>query len=172
MAMWNERLRNLPWPDFAASVRPVPYAAKLVLTGAFAGGLALLTQVLWWAATGEDVWALILRDARLTATLVLGRIALSERSSFEGEVLLAASVVHLYLSVFYAAIALPLARRLRVAPSLLAGAAYGALLYAVNLHVLTRLFPWFAEARGAAAFAAHVVFGIAALLVVRRAPPV
>jgi hypothetical protein len=162
------RIRHLPWPPGARGLWSGAYASKVILAGVFAGTLATLVQMLSWAAAELDLWAMLLRDARLAAALVLGETALSPRSSFEGEVILAATVVHFYLSVFYAAIALPLATRWSVAPTLLAGICYGALIYFANLHVLTSLFPWFIEARGEATLAAHLVFGATVMLSLHR----
>src|SRR5688572_31729874 len=102
--------------------------------GIVAGTLATLAQALLWTATGQDAWMLLLRDSRLTAALVLGESVLSPSGGFEIRVLLAATVVHFSLSVLYAAVLLPAAKRLAPVPSLLAGAGFGALLYFVNLY--------------------------------------
>ena len=45
---------------------------------------------------------------------------------------------------------------------LLVGAIFGFVIYIVNFHVLTRVFPWFAESRGMATLLAHLVFGMSA----------
>ena len=83
--------------------------------------------------------------------------------------LLAATGVHLGLSVFYAALLLPVAKRLTSTASLLAGAFLGALLYFFNLYGLTSIFTWFTEARGEITLAVHVVFGFSVMLVYRLA---
>jgi hypothetical protein len=139
-------------------------AVTAILAGTVAGTLATLAQLLLWVATGEDAWTLLLRDARLTAALVLGESALSPRAGFDAEIMLAATGIHLALSVIYAALLLPVATRLAPVPSLLAGAGFGALLYFVNLYGFAVIFPWFAEARGGITLAVHPVFGMAVML--------
>ena len=86
--------------------------------------------------------------------------------------MLAATVIHLGLSVLYAALLFPFANLRSSAVAMPAGAAFGALLYALNLHVLTGLFPWLTVARGAIALAAHLAFGISAMVVLRVRLPV
>jgi uncharacterized membrane protein YagU involved in acid resistance len=46
--------------------------------------------------------------------------------------------------------------------SLFAGALFGLLLYLFNFHVLSGLFPWFAELRSWAAVMGHLLFGMIA----------
>ena len=41
-------------------------------------------------------------------------------------------------------------------------------LYAVNLHGFTLLFPWFVAARGGITLTAHIVFGVAVMMTLRR----
>jgi hypothetical protein len=139
----------------------------VVVTGLIAGTLATVTQFLLWVAAGEDASGLLLRDTRLTAALVLGRPALSPAAGVDIRVLLAATVVHFSLSVVYAALLLPIAKRLTSTASMLAGAFFGALLYFFNLHALTAIFTWFAEARGGITLAVHVVFGLSVMIVYR-----
>jgi hypothetical protein len=144
-------------------------AAAVAAAGLVAGTLATVAQVLLWAATGEDVRELVLRDSRLTAALLLGTRALTSPAGPTICVLLAATGVHFGLSVLYAGLLLPVANRLNSTASLLAGALVGALLYFLNLYVFAALFPWFAEARGGITLAAHVVFGVSVMIVLRLA---
>ena len=142
-------------------------AVRVILAGIVAGTLATLAQMLLWVAVGEYAWTLLLRDARLTAALVLGEAALSPSTGFDAGIMLAATGIHFALSVIYAALLLPVAKRLAFVPSLLAGAGFGALLYFVNLHGFTVIFPWFSEARGGITLAVHPVFGMAVMLTYR-----
>jgi hypothetical protein len=139
-------------------------AFRSTVAGIVAGTLATLAQVLLWSATGQDAWMLLLRDSRLTAALVLGEPALSPLGGLDVQVLLAATAVHFSLSVLYAAVLLPAAKRLAPVPSLSAGAGFGALLYFFNLHGLTIVFPWFTVARGGITLMAHLVFGTVVML--------
>lgn len=138
---------------------------KVVVAGLVAGTLATVTQMLLWVATGEDASGLFLRDTRLTAALLLGRPVLLPTAGVDIRVLLAATGVHYSLSVVYAALLLPLAKRLTSTASMLAGAFFGALLYFFNLYALTSIFTWFAEARGSITLAVHVVFGLSVMII-------
>ena len=146
-------------------------ATKVVIAGFVAGTLATAVQVLLWVATGADALALLWRDTRLTAALVLGESALSPDSAVDIPILLIAAVVHFGLSILFAALLAPAARRWRPAGSLAVGVSFGVLLYVVNLHILTALFPWFVAARGGVTLAAHVVFGISAMIALRSRLP-
>jgi len=135
-------------------------AVAALLAGVSAGILSTFAQLLLWAAFGEDALGLLLRDSRLTAALVLGHDVLPPPATFDVEVMLAATAIHFLLSIFYAAILLPV-RRSGLVVSHLAGAGFGIVLYFINMHGFTAIFPWFAEARGGITLATHVVFGVA-----------
>ncbi len=139
----------------------------VLVAGVVAGVAATLAQILLWLAAGENVWALLLRDAALTAALVLDQAVRTTPATFDAGIMLAATGIHFALSVIYAAVLLPVAKQLALIPSLLAGAGFGALLYFVNLHGFTVMFPWFVEARGWISLTAHLVFGITVMLIYR-----
>lgn len=126
-----------------------------------------MVQLAHWGLAGEEAWVLLLRDARITAALLLGQEVLLPPINFDPAVMLVASLIHFGLSILYAAALLPL-RTPRRSIALLIGAGFGLVLYAVNLHGFTWLFPWFVEARGSSAIVAHVVFGMTAMEVLRR----
>ena len=142
-------------------------AVTIILAGIVAGTLSTLAQLLLWVAAGADAWTLLLRDARLTATLALGEAAPSPSAGFDARIMLAATGIHFALSIIYAALLLPVAKRLALLPSLLAGAGFGALLYFVNLYGFTSIFPWFTQARGGITLAVHLVFGMVVMLTYR-----
>jgi hypothetical protein len=135
-------------------------AVAASLAGVFAGTAATIAQMLLWWLEATPVVETLLRDARLTAAIVLGRAVLAPEPTWRGDVLAAATLIHFALSLIYAAIALPVARRLRTGPAMLAGAVYGLAIYVVNLHGFTLVFPWFAVSRGAVTILTHVVFGV------------
>ena len=106
---------------------------------------------------------MLLRDARLTAALVIGPRALPPPSTFDASIFTVAALVHFALSIacgtaLCAVLSLSGERPGRL-PPLIAGVAFGLGLYAVNLHGLTVVFPWFAVARGGITLATHAVFG-------------
>jgi hypothetical protein len=71
-----------------------------------------------------------------------------------------ATLVHFALSVAYGLILSRLISRLRARASLLAGAAFGLCLYAVNMYGFTSVFPWFNASRDWITAATHVAFGM------------
>jgi len=136
--------------------------------GIAAGVLATLVQVMLWAVFTDEFPALLFRDARLTAALVMGSRVLPPPAGFDAFVMLVATVIHFALSAVYTALLAQLAARLEGCAAVPMGAAFGVALYAVNLHGFTELFPWFAQARGWITLAAHVAFGMTASFAYRR----
>lgn len=149
--------------------RPPLLAATLA--GVLAGTLATAVQMLLWWLEGTPVVATLLRDARLTAAIVMGEAVLATAPAWRWDVLLAATLIHFALSIACAALALPFARRLGTVPALLGGAGYGLAIYLVNLHGFTALFPWFAVARGGVTLLTHVAFGLALVAACRALSP-
>jgi hypothetical protein len=150
------------------AVRNRRNAVTVILAGIAAGTLSTLAQLLLWAAAGEDVWSLLRRDAALTAALLPAKSAPSPSVGFDAKIMLAATGIHFALSIAYAAVLLPVAKRLAFMPSMFAGAGFGAALYFVNLYGLTFIFPWFAQARGGITLTVHMVFGLVVMLTYRR----
>jgi hypothetical protein len=140
------------WPDAA-------------LAGIVAGVVATVFQVGCWWLAGEPAAALLFRDARLTAAIVMDPRVLPPPSSFDGSIFAVATLVHFALSIAYGLVlcaVLSLAgERLGRLWRLIAGAAFGLILYAVNMHGFTVAFPWFAVARGGITLTTHAVFGMA-----------
>jgi hypothetical protein len=102
---------------------------------------------------------------------VLGKSALSPNAAVDIPILLIAAGVHFSLSILFAALLAPAAGHWRPAASLAVGVSVGVLLYVVNLHILTALFPWFVAAHGGTILAAHVVFGVTAMITLRMRLP-
>lgn len=140
-----------------------------LVVGVAAGVLATVAQLILWWLTQVPLAETLLRDARLTAAMLMGPAVLAPPSTAVWQILLVATVIHFSLSVAYALILAPLLARLaaqgggrlRTGPALLAGALYGLLIYAINLYGFTLIFPWFAVARDWVTLAAHLVFGLA-----------
>src|SRR5271169_5817309 len=138
----------------------------IIWAGVIAGALATLVQVLPWLIFTNDFPAILFRDARLTAALVLGGSVLPPPATFDAGIMMAATFVHFALSIAYAALLVSLTARLGLAvrlggvPALLAGVGFGVVLYMVNLYGFTAIFPWFVQARSWIALVAHGVFGV------------
>ncbi|KFG97748.1 sodium:proline symporter [Burkholderia paludis] len=142
---------------------PVLWAAFGAATG------STVAELLLWSAVGDDAIGNLWRDTRLTAAIVMGRHVLVPAAGLDASILGAATLVHLGLSLAYAAVLATMIRRLSLAAALLAGGVFGLALYGVNLYGFTAIFPWFIPVRGAITLAAHLVFGITAAAVWRIA---
>jgi hypothetical protein len=140
---------------------PVNWSAAVY--GGFAAGiLATLAQIALWSVFADSLPTIFFRDARFTAAIVMGRTVLSPPASVDWPVMLVATLIHFALSIAYGLILARLISSLRNTASLLAGAAFGLSLYAVNMYGFTIVFPWFEAARDWITVAAHLVFGITA----------
>ncbi|KVV21726.1 sodium:proline symporter [Burkholderia cepacia] len=146
-----------------ASVVPILWAAFAAAVG------STVVELLLWPIAGDDAIGNLLRDARLTAAIVMGRRVLDVSAGFDPLVMAVATFVHLVLSLVYAAVLAKTIRTLSLAAALLAGGAFGLILYGVNLYVFTAIFPWFVPVRGAITLVAHLVFGITAAAAYRFA---
>ncbi|WP_175720873.1 sodium:proline symporter [Burkholderia anthina] len=144
---------------------PIP-----ILWAAFGAALGstVIELLLWWIV-GDDAMHNLLRDARLTAAIAMGRRALGSSTGFDPVVMGVATLVHAALSLVYAAVLAKAIRGLSPGPALVAGGVFGLVLYGVNLYGFTAIFPWFAQVRGGITLIAHLVFGITAAAVHRAA---
>ena len=144
-------------------------ARLIVLAGIVAGVVSSLVQIVLWVLFTDAFPAILFRDARLTAAIVVGTAVLQPVATFDVYVMLVATVVHFTLSIAFAAALSLLVARCSMPQALAIGAAFGAALYVVNLHLMTLVFPWFAASRGAITLAAHIVFGVSAAAALRQA---
>jgi uncharacterized protein YndB with AHSA1/START domain len=141
-----------------SSGRTVNWTAG-VIAGVVGGTVATAVQLaLWWSASYPPL-GMLLRDARLAAAIILGNSVLPPPASFDWAVMLAASALHLVLSIAYGLLLAPLAACLKRWVALLAGTAFGLLIYAVNMYGFTLLFPWFEASRDWITAVAHATFG-------------
>lgn len=140
-----------------------------LLAALVAGTLSTAVQLLLWLLFADDWAALLFRDARLAAALLLGPSVLPPPASFDLAVMAVATAVHFALSLVYAGMVALLVQRQPAGRAVMLGAAFGLVLYLVNLHGFTRVFPWFAPARGWIAVVAHLAFGAVAAAAYRWA---
>jgi hypothetical protein len=92
----------------------------------------------------------------------MGRGVLPPPATFDGRVMLAATLVHFALSIGYGLILSPLIARRRMPASILAGVVFGLCLYLVNMYGFAVVFPWFRDSRDGIAVVAHATSGLVA----------
>jgi hypothetical protein len=148
-------------------------ARAAVCAGVAAGILATALQIVLWAIFTDALPAILYRDSRFAAAIVLGPGVLPPPASFNAGIMLLAAVVHFALAIAYALMLAWLIADLRMPTSLLAGAAFGLSVYALNMYGFTAVFPWFASSRDWITALTHLVFGMALAAVYRIAakPP-
>jgi hypothetical protein len=146
----------------------------MIWAGVMAGIASTLIEIMLWLIFTDDFPAILYRDARLTAAMVLGSSVLSPAATFDVGVMLMATLIHFMISISCAVLLALFTARLDIIPAPLAGIGFGIALYVVNLYGFTAIFPWFAQTRGWITLIAHGVFGLTAILVYRwlifRAP--
>ena len=148
---WERRAPN--WPVAAVS-------------GLAAGAVLMVLDILWSSIvdTGGP-W----RTSHMIAPIFTGAdVAQPSAFSFSVGIVSIALAVHYVLGIAFglvlAAIMAPLRLDSSATKALLTGAVFGAVLYLVNFHGMVRVFPWLADMRGWATFAAHLVFGVVTAL--------
>jgi hypothetical protein len=149
---------------------PNIHLRSAALAGIVAGVVATVVEIALWWASSQPMPESFFRDARLTAAIVIGREVLPPPATFDGRVMLIATLVHFALSIGYGLTLSILISRLGTRLSLIAGAAFGLSLYAINMYGFTFVFPWFVQARGWITATTHVVFGMVAAVAYRRWP--
>ena len=133
--------------------------AMVLVVGLGAGVISAAAQLALWALAGMPVFETLLRDARLTAAVILGEGVLPPPSTPRWDILLAATLIHFALSIAYALVPAYLIDRLTTLTAIVGGACYGLAIYAINMYGFTLLFPWFAVARDWVTLVTHLVFG-------------
>jgi hypothetical protein len=140
----------------------VPSWRAALCAGVAAGILSALVEIALWAALTDALPAVLYRDTRFAAAIVMGPRALPPPTSVDWTLTSVATLVHFALSVIYAFVLSALITRLGSAAALLAGAVFGLSVYGLNMYGFTMVFPWFVEDRDWITAAAHAAFGVTA----------
>jgi hypothetical protein len=148
-------------------------AGAAIYAGIAAGILATALQIVLWAIFTDAIPAILYRDSRFAAAIVLGPGVLPPPASFDPGIMMIAAVVHFALAIAYALLLAWLIANLRMRTSLVVGAAFGLSVYALNMYGFTAVFPWFASSRDWITTLTHLVFGMVLAAVYRIAakPP-
>ncbi len=143
-----------------------PYWTVGAIAGFAAGGILMLLELAFSAATGTDPW----RAPRLVAAMLMGDPVL-QVGGYSLAVLAAALAVHYVLGAWFGLVLAALMAPFRLDSSygmaLLAGAVFGSALYLFNFYLMAAVLPWFVELRGWSTVLGHIVFGMAAALIYR-----
>jgi hypothetical protein len=130
-----------------------------VIAGLLAGVLTLLFwMVLLVIVTGGSLWT----PFHHIAAIVLGESVLTPSQTPDLPVILTATIVHLFLAVFYTIILAFIIHRWGLVVGVIGGALFGLALYLINYYTFTWLYPWFFPLRSWIALAGHLFFGAVA----------
>jgi hypothetical protein len=147
----------------------VPFDPSAAITVSLVTGTLVL--IAWWMCSAaiydESPWKL----PRMMAAVVAGPGALSPEDEPDLTLVATGIVLHFLLALGFGAIICFALRRIPDGAVACAGAAMGAVLYAIDLHGMTAFFPWFAPLRTPDTFAAHILFGIVAATAYRHLVP-
>src|SRR5665647_1659114 len=91
----------------------------MIWAGVMAGIASTLIEILLWLIFTDDFPAILYRDARLTAAMVLGSSVLSPSATFDGGVMLIATLIHFMISITCAVLLALLTARLDTIPACL-----------------------------------------------------
>lgn len=138
------------------------------VSGFAAGAVLMVVELLWSAMImGTNPWA----TSHMVAAIVAGPDAL-QVADFNFSLVAIALATHYVLGIVFglalAAILALFHLDSSAGIALLVGAVFGLALYLINFYGMVALFPWFADMRGWATVAAHLIFGMAAALFYRR----
>lgn len=140
-------------------------ARAVVVSGLVAGAVFLVVaiggHVLW---PGTSAWDTPLR----IASLLVGSDVEETASTSRPGLLVLALVIHAMFSLTYAMLLDLTTRRMSGPDRIAFGALFGLALYAVNYQLVAPLLPAFAGAGGPVTVAAHVAFGVTAVLVAAK----
>jgi hypothetical protein len=135
-----------------------------VVSGLLAGAVLMVLELLWSATVGEGPW----QTSHLVAAIVMGPQALESPLSFNATIVSVAVLTHYVLGMVFGVVLALLITWLHYESSPgrleVLGVLFGAVVYLVNFHGLSALFPWMAQLRGWDTFIGHLVFGLTLVL--------
>jgi hypothetical protein len=146
--------------------RRTPDWAVGLVSGLAAGAVLMVLDLLWSVVVESGgPW----RTSHMIAPIFTGADAAQlTEYKFSWGVVAIALAVHYALGMLFglvlAAVMTPLHLDVTPAKAIVAGIVAGAILYVVNFHLLTQMFPWLAELRGWPSIAANLLFGATAAL--------
>jgi hypothetical protein len=110
----DARLTGIRYEDLCCAENPrqAPDWVRAAAAGIAAGAMATAAQMLLWWLAAWPLRAMLWRDTRFAAAIVMGRAVLPPPETFDWSILGAASAVHTALSITYGLALAPLVARL------------------------------------------------------------
>ena len=140
----------------------VPDWTVAAISGFVAGAVVMVLELLWASlAVGISPWGI----THKVAAIAMGSGSLQSAEFSLGVVATALGthyVLGIVFGVILAAIIAPFHFDSSAGMVLTVGALFGLALYLLNFYGMVRLFPWFADMRGWATLATHLIFGMVA----------
>ncbi len=142
--------------------RRAPDWVAAVVAGFAASAVLMVLELAWAASVGTTgAWG----TTRMVAAITMGPEVL-QNTGFSVGVATMALLTHYVLGIFSGLVVgiLIAGFSWEQSPGVMQaiGAAFGAVIYLVNFHLVSAVFPWFADLRGWSTFVGHLVFGMAA----------
>ncbi|MEP7063310.1 MAG: sodium:proline symporter [Betaproteobacteria bacterium] len=107
--------------------------------GVLAGTGATVVEIALWSIFTDELPRVFCRDARFAAAIVMSPEVLSPLYRTGGRLLAIAALLHFTLSIGYGMLVARVTKDRGLFASILIGAAFGLLLYAVNMYGFTRV---------------------------------
>lgn len=145
---------HLRLPDWSAAA-----------TAGFAAGAVVMVLEFFWSLLvySASPWAI----SHLIAAIVMGPAVL-QSNEFSAAVVTVALLAHYALGIVFGLVLAFAIASLSLDSSVgmvsVAGMVFGASLYLLNFHGMTRFFPWFINLRGTETLWIHLIFGVTAAL--------
>lgn len=141
-----------------------PILGSALMAGLIAGVVFMAVEmVLVWLAMGMSPFA----PPQMIAAIAMGPGVLPGPENPPGSnvaVIMVGMLVHFALSIVLAFVFKWIAEALKLRGPMLvvAGVAFGLIVYAIHFYGMTAIFPWFAMARNWVSIFTHIVFGVLA----------
>lgn len=158
-------VRKYRFDYFSIVSQSTKFLAAALWAGVAASVFSTIAQILLWWLFWDALPAILYRDARFAAAIIMGEGVLPPPATLDWQVMFLATGIHFGLSIIYALALCWLIRPLALKASLMVGGLFSVGLYSVNMYGFVSIFPWFVETRDWITVAAHIVFGISAAAV-------
>lgn len=144
------------------SAQPSKFWLAAFYAGVVAGITSTIAQILLWWIFWDALPAILYRDARFAAAIILGQQVLPPPATLDWQLMFIATCIHFVLSIIYAITLSWFIRDFDVKASVVAGGLYGLGIFTMNMYGFVIIFPWFVETRDWITIVAHIVFGVSA----------